>query len=78
VTKLSQCSEIGISEEPVRASFLVDEDASLICKVKNPTSSPATVYWLLVTDNGDQRVDTKNIEWGNENPIGIATLKFLR
>ena len=76
--KPSISSEIGISEAPVRASFIVGEDATLVCKVKNPESNPATVYWIKVTGDSEETVPNDNVEWNNANPVGTKTLKYTR
>ena len=70
--------DIGISEDPVKIGFLVGEDASLSCKVKNPTDNPATASWVQVTDSGDKVVEDQYIEWANESPVGTSTLRYDR
>ena len=76
--QFSPIPDIGISEAPVAASYLVDEEAILSCKVKNPETSPATVSWILVKDSSTEVVSSDYIEWENNNPEGTATLRFRR
>ena len=76
--QFSSIPDIGISEAPVAASYLVDEEAILSCKVKNPETSPATVSWILVKDSSTEVVSSDYIEWENNNPEGTATLRFRR
>ena len=60
----------------MNAAYKLGEIATLVCKVHNPTSHPATVIWVEVTDSEDVEVSTDNWEWANESPVGTATLKF--
>ena len=73
--KLVLLSDIGITENPANAAYLVGENAALSCTLKNPGGSvPApTLKWYK--DGSITALVDALVDFDGKNP-GKSTLKF--